>query len=138
MIYPRVAILAVALIVAFVSGWFAHADRAERAANVAAAKQRIVVAAMQVQTNLEAVAHEQERQAIEDRADAADIALDRLRKAVVARDRDPGATCRSDGVAVKREVLGDCATEYRRVAEEADRLRARLVTLQAWARIVAP
>lgn len=122
-----------------VRGWKDQAalTAAAEAKATALAQAVINFGAMQAQTNMEAAAHEQERQASEDRADAADAALDRLRKALVARDGNPGTTCGGDGGAIERKALGDCAAEYRRVAGVAERYRAQLVTLQAWAQAVA-
>lgn len=128
--------LALAVIVAGVQTW--RLDRVTVAALREKQERNIQIAAMRRQTDMEAAAYEQERQGLETRADAADVALRRLQQSLVAYDdSSAGAAGGGDGHTVVGAVLGDCAAEYRRVAGEADRIRAQLVTLQNWARSVS-
>lgn len=139
-----VAILAILL---FGAGWQVRAwkDQAALTADaeaeaIALAQAAINLAAMQAQTNMEAAAYEQERKASEDRADAADAALDRLRKALLAHNgagANSGPASGSDDGARERTALGNCAAEYRRMAGIAERYRSQLMTLQAWAKLVS-
>lgn len=116
-------------------------ERAEQAAATAAALSQAAInlGAMQAQADMEAAAYEQERKASDDRADAADRALERLRKNLLSSSgsaADTGPSCGCDGSASQRTALGNCAAEYRRMAGIAERYRAQLVTLQAWAKAV--
>lgn len=133
--------------IAVFGGWTARgwregaADAAElRAALLRAGEREIQLAALQAKVNKEAADHEKELEEIAGRADAADAALGRLRKSILSAGGAAGDSCTTgcgDG-RTEGEVLGDCAAEYRRVAGEADKLRAQLVTLQGWARTVVP
>jgi hypothetical protein len=77
---------------------------------------------------------ERERSALSSRADAADLALGRMRSALFSGSGAPQPASGSDGDARTRKILGDCAAEYRRLAGIADGFRAQLVTLQAYVR----
>lgn len=139
----RLLAAAGALALAAGAGWQVRAWKDQAALTAAAEAKATALAqavinfgAMQAQTNMEAAAYEQERQASEDRADAADAALDRLRKALLAHDgsgANTGPAIGGDGGSREREALADCAAEYRRMAGIAEQYRAQLVTLQAWA-----
>jgi hypothetical protein len=62
--------------------------------------------------------------------------LGRLRDELAARDRvtavAAGAKCVVDVGAAERKLLGACAAEYQRMAEEADGVRANLIELQGY------
>lgn len=68
----------------------------------------------------------------------ADRAVDGLREAAVRANlrADAAATAVADGIAA-RTLLAECAGLYRDVAREADRLRAVVIGLQAYAREVS-
>lgn len=81
---------------------------------------------------------EQERLAVEDRLAAAGDAVDRLRDTIRRADTnpDPSATPVADATRA-RALLADCAARYRDMAGQADRLRATVIGLQAYAREVS-
>lgn len=117
-----------------VRGWLED-SRALEAARVAIQERD----ELQRQADAEAAKYEERIQEVAARADNADVALRRLRQAIIAHDGQyPGAARSGDGASVVGTVLGDCAAEYRRMAREAEQLRARLVTLQNWARSIKP
>lgn len=76
------------------------------------------------------------------RADAAGARteLDRLRSILAERDRvtavAAGAKCVVDVGAAERKLLGACAAEYQRMAEDADGIRANLIELQGYVRAI--
>jgi hypothetical protein len=110
--------------------------KATQARAIAAAQAQALARTAQMKRDVEKVAndYETERAAMADRANAADLALARLRADII---RTGGATqpaIGGDGGARARELLADCAAEYRRVAGAADGYRAQLVTLQAYVR----
>lgn len=126
-------------IVCVLAGWEARGwledSRALEAARVAIQERD----ALQKQADEEAAKYEERIQEVAVRADNADVALRRLRQAIIAHDGQYSGTARGgDGGSVVGTVLGDCAAEYRRMAREAEQLRARLVTLQNWARSIKP
>lgn len=141
-------IAAIALLAALLlgSGWQVRGWKDQAALTAAAeakgaalAQAAINLSAMQAKADMEAAAYEVERQASEDRADAADAALDRLRKAILSASgysANPGAAGGGYGGSSERTSLGNCAAEYRRMAGLAERYRAQLVTLQGWAKAV--
>lgn len=130
-----VALAAVCFVIGWeIRGWLAD-SRELQIARVAMEQREI----LQRQADAEAAKYEQEIREVQARADDADVALRRLRQAIVSHTGpDTGATSGSNGGSVVGNVLGDCATEYRRMAREAEQLRARLVTLQNWARSIKP
>ena len=77
----------------------------------------------------------QENLALEARADRADLSLGRLRDELARRARADAASPSAgvDGGSAGA-ILADCAGEYRNVAREADRLRAKLLGLQEYVR----
>lgn len=77
---------------------------------------------------------ERERSELSSRADAADLALGRMRSALFSSGGASQPASGSDGASRPREILGDCAAEYRRMAGIADGLRAQLIALQAYVR----
>jgi hypothetical protein len=79
----------------------------------------------------------QENQDLAARADRADRAVVSLRAEIARRAgaAETGATTGADG-STAEAILADCAGEYRAVAGEADRLRAKLLGLQAYVRDV--
>lgn len=79
-----------------------------------------------------------EQNAIADRLAGADDAVERLRAALreTSRRADAAASAVSDETSA-RTILAECAGRYRDVAREADRLRAVVLGLQAYARAVA-
>lgn len=79
---------------------------------------------------------ERERAALASRADAADLALGRMRTALFGGGGASQPASGSDDATRTRAILGDCAAEYRRMAGIADQLRAQLLTLQAYVRAV--
>lgn len=73
-------------------------------------------------------------------ARAADVsrALDGLRKYIDQQNSgnlpgDPAAASHEHDASAARELLGACAAEYRNVAEDADRLKDQVTTLQEYA-----
>ena len=73
-------------------------------------------------------------------ARAADVSrsLDGLRKYIDQQNSgnlpgDPAASSHEHDARAARELLGACATEYRNVAEDADRLKDQVTTLQEYA-----
>lgn len=122
-----------------IAGWYARGwledSRALEAARVAIQERD----ALQKQADAEAAEYERQIQEVAVRADNADVALRRLRQAIISHTGSDTGTARSgNGGSVVGTVLGDCAAEYRRMAREAEQLRARLVTLQNWARSIKP
>lgn len=74
----------------------------------------------------------------ESRIAGADAAVDRLRQAVgAANDRARSAADALADAATARTLLAECAGYYRDMAREADRLRAVVIGLQAYAREVS-
>lgn len=74
----------------------------------------------------------------ESRIAGADAAVDRLRQAVgAANDRARSAADAAADAAAARTLLAECAGYYRDMAREADRLRAIVIGLQAYAREVS-
>lgn len=139
----RTVLAVTALVLAVMVGWQVRGwyDGAAQSAALndalsRASEREIQIQAMHATVAMEAAKYEQERAQNDAAADASRAALERLQRALAAADGTIGASrtaCGSNGRAVERTILGDCAAEYQRVAHEADRLRARLVTLQAWA-----
>jgi hypothetical protein len=68
-------------------------------------------------------------------AAAAKSELDGLRSDLAARSGespDAATASRTDGTAIFRELLGECAAEYTSVAQSADEANGRLAALQSW------
>jgi Protein of unknown function (DUF2514) len=75
---------------------------------------------------------------IESDAAGADAAVDRLRAEIARRDAaasDSVAAADRDAAAA-RSVLAECADRHRQLAEQADRVRGKLLTLQDYVRSV--
>lgn len=103
---------------------------------IAAAQAQALVRTAQMKRDVERVAdaYETERAALVDRANAADRAVARLRAAIIRAGGAAQPASGGNGDARARELLADCAAEYRRMAGVADGLKAQLVTLQAYVR----
>lgn len=111
---------------------------AAQARAVAQAQEDARARTVALKQSVEGVANdfEQERAALVSRADAADLALGRMRTALFGSGGAAQPASGGDDAARTRAILGDCASEYRRMAGIADGLRAQLLTLQAYVREV--
>jgi len=142
-------LLAIALIAAGAwklryDGYKAGADDVRK--DYAAAATQAALAAIKTQERLqEAVQTVGERHEKTKRANAASAAavgseLDSLRNDLAARDRAataaPSAASRADASGAERELLGSCAGALVGVAQEADRIEAKLGALQDYVRSV--
>ena len=128
--------------VSFYRGWHTASalaearHTAELAAAQAEAAQKQKALAGGVQRASEEAYHEQVQ--TDARLAAADAAVDRLR-ATVARANGRANTAASAvaDAAAARSLVADCSGKYRDVARDADRLRATVIALQAYAREVS-
>ena len=78
-----------------------------------------------------------EKEALEDRAALADLALSGLRAEIDRRSRAAEAVASAGAdAATARALLADCAGQYREMAGHADKLRAKLLGLQSYVREV--
>lgn len=111
-----------------------HAAELAKAQAEAAKKQAALVAGVQ-RASEKAYAEQIETEA---RIAGADAAVDRLRLAVgAANDRARSAADAVADATAARTLLAECAGYYRDMAREADRLRAIVIGLQAYAREVS-
>lgn len=111
-----------------------HATALAQAQAEAAQKQKVLIT--DVQKAAQNAYDEQVK--LEARLAAADGAVDRLRETVAAANQRAGSATASavDG-STARTLLAICATEYRDMAKQADRLRATVIGLQGYARAVS-
>lgn len=111
-----------------------HTAELAKAQAEAAQKQKALVGG--VQRAAQEAYDEQVK--LETRLAAADGAVDRLRETVAAANQRAGSATASavDG-STARTLLAICATEYRDMAKQADRLRATVIGLQGYARAVS-
>lgn len=123
----------------------------ERAA-LSDAARRAEVANRQTETRMQEAVENERTESRAREAQYADAAAgaraqrDRLRQQLAAAGRDgvaspdpsagSGLDGAADGAAVLRFVVGQCVDRYIDVAEEADRLGARLIGLQGYARAI--
>lgn len=79
----------------------------------------------------------EEQVLLERRLAGADVALERLRKEVRdANSRADTASGIESDASRARSLLAECASKYRDVAQQADKLRANVIGLQAYAKAV--
>jgi len=150
-IQAKLAALAIAIALIAAGAWMLRHDGYKAGADdvrkeYAAAATAAALAAIKTQERLQDAVqtvgerHEKTKRANAASAAAAGSELDGLRHEIATRDRAataaPGAAGRADASGAERELLGQCASVLVGVAQEADRIEAKLGALQDYVRNV--
>jgi uncharacterized protein with von Willebrand factor type A (vWA) domain len=142
----RYSLIAASILVALLlTGWQGFRFGVQHQAALTAVEAlRIAEANAAIQKSLmrgiEKVAQdaENERKQVEADLILADDELERLRQTIRSADLrgNSGTTCVSDA-STARKIVADCASRYKILAGKADKLRATVLGLQAYARTVS-